>query len=29
MKEIKTLNPKTGFFSFIGTFLALLTGACP
>ena len=29
MKEIKTLNPKTWFFSFVGTFLALLTGACP
>lgn len=29
MKEIKTLNPKSWFFSFIWTFLALLTGACP
>jgi len=29
MREIKTLNPKTWFFSFIWTFLALLTGACP
>jgi len=29
MKEIKTLNPKNWFFSFIWTFLALLTWACP
>ena len=29
MKEIKTLNPKTWFFSFIWTFFALLTWACP
>jgi len=29
MKEIKTINPKTGFFSFLWTFIALLTGSCP
>ncbi|MCD5380773.1 vitamin K epoxide reductase family protein [Candidatus Gracilibacteria bacterium] len=29
MKEVKNLNPGMGIFSFIGTFFALLTGACP
>jgi uncharacterized membrane protein len=29
IKEIKTLNPKTWFLSFMWTFLALLTWACP
>lgn len=29
MKEIKTINPKIWFFSFIWTFFALLSWACP